>query len=64
MVELDDIIVRDVLALVQPDESLGVNLLGMSFLSRVRWTHERGKLILDLLLNLLQWISQKHSISR
>ena len=27
--------------------SLGVNLLGMSFLSRVRWTHERGKLILE-----------------
>jgi hypothetical protein len=42
-----DIVVRDVAALVQPDEALGVNLLGMSFLSRVRWTHERGKLILE-----------------
>jgi aspartyl protease family protein len=42
-----DIIVRDVPALVHPDEALGVNLLGMSFLSRVRWTHDRGKLILE-----------------
>jgi aspartyl protease family protein len=46
-VEIDDIVVRDVPALVHPDETLGVNLLGMSFLSRVRWTHERGKLILE-----------------
>jgi len=45
-VELGDIVVRDVPALVHPDESLGVNLLGMSFLSRLRWTHERGKLVL------------------
>ena len=47
MVEVGDIIVRDVPALVHPDEALSVNLLGMSFLSRVRWTHERGKLILE-----------------
>jgi aspartyl protease family protein len=46
-VEIGDIVVRDVAALVHPDEALGVNLLGMSFLSRVRWAHERGKLILD-----------------
>ncbi len=46
-VEIEDIEVRGVPALVQPDESLGVNLLGMSFLSRIRWTHERGKLILE-----------------
>ena len=46
-VEVEDIVVRDVAALVQPDEALGVNLLGMSFLSRVRWTHEGGKLILE-----------------
>jgi aspartyl protease family protein len=46
-VELGDIVVRDVPALVHPDESLGVNLLGMSFLSRLRWTHERGKLVLE-----------------
>jgi aspartyl protease family protein len=46
-VEVGDILVRNVRALVQPDEALGVNLLGMSFLSRVRWTHERGKLVLE-----------------
>jgi aspartyl protease family protein len=46
-VELGDIVVRDVPALVHPDESLAVNLLGMSFLSRLRWTHERGKLVLE-----------------
>ena len=46
-VEVGDIVVRNVRALVHPDEALGVNLLGMSFLSRVRWTHERGKLVLE-----------------
>jgi aspartyl protease family protein len=46
-VEIGDITVRNVPALVHPDEALGVNLLGMSFLSRVRWTHERGKLIIE-----------------
>ncbi|HEY7244339.1 MAG TPA: TIGR02281 family clan AA aspartic protease [Xanthobacteraceae bacterium] len=46
-VEVEDIVVHNVPALVQPDEALGVNLLGMSFLSRIRWTHERGKLILE-----------------
>jgi aspartyl protease family protein len=46
-VEVEDIVVRDVPALVHPDEALGVNLLGMSFLSRIRWTHERGKLVLE-----------------
>jgi aspartyl protease family protein len=46
-VEVGDIVVRNVRALVQPDSALGVNLLGMSFLSRVRWTHERGKLVLE-----------------
>jgi len=47
MVEVGDIIVRDLPALISPDEALGVNLLGMSFLSRVRWSHERGKLIIE-----------------
>jgi aspartyl protease family protein len=47
MVEIGNIVVRDVSALVHRDETLGVNLLGMSFLSRVRWTHEQGKLILE-----------------
>jgi len=46
-VEVGDIIVRDVAAIVHSDEGLSVNLLGMSFLSRVRWTHERGKLVLE-----------------
>jgi predicted aspartyl protease len=32
---------------VQGDEALGVNLLGMTFLSKLRWTHERGKLVLE-----------------
>jgi len=47
MVEVGDIVVRDLRALVVPDTALSVNLLGMSFLSRVRWTHERGKLIIE-----------------
>jgi aspartyl protease family protein len=47
MVEIGNIVVRDVKALVHPDEALSVNLLGMSFLSRVRWTHERGMLVLE-----------------
>lgn len=47
MVEVGNITVRDVPALVHADEALGVNLLGMSFLSKLRWTHERGKLILE-----------------
>ena len=28
-------------------EALSVNLLGMSVLSPVRWTHKRGKLVLE-----------------
>jgi aspartyl protease family protein len=47
MVEVGNIMVRNVPALVHPDEALGVNLLGMSFLSRVRWMHERGRLVLE-----------------
>ncbi len=47
MVEVGNIVVRDVPALVHPDQALGVNLLGMSFLSKVRWTHDRGKLVLE-----------------
>ena len=46
-VEVGDIIVRDVSALIVPDRALGVNLLGMSFLSRVKWVHERGQLVLE-----------------
>jgi aspartyl protease family protein len=47
MVELGNIIVRNLPALVVPDQALSVNLLGMSFLSRVRWTHEKGRLVLE-----------------
>lgn len=47
MLEVDGIVVRDVKAAVVPDNALGVNLLGMTFLSRVRWTHDRGRLVLE-----------------
>jgi aspartyl protease family protein len=47
MVEVGDIMVRNIPALIVPDEALSVNLLGMSFLSRVRWSHERGQFILE-----------------
>ena len=46
-VEVNGITVPDVQAHVLPDSSLGVNLLGMSFLSRVKWTHDRGRLVLE-----------------
>jgi aspartyl protease family protein len=47
MIEVGDIVVRDVRALVQQDDTLSMNLLGMTFLSRVKWTHDRGKLVLE-----------------
>jgi aspartyl protease family protein len=47
MVEVGNIVVRDLPALVVPDNALNVNLLGMSFLSRVRFSHEKGRLILE-----------------
>jgi aspartyl protease family protein len=46
-VEVGDVVAYDVPAIVLPDESLGTNLLGMSFLSRVRWSHDHGKLVLE-----------------
>jgi aspartyl protease family protein len=46
-VELNGITVRDVEAFVLPDEALSTNLLGMTFLSRVKWTHDRGRLVLE-----------------
>lgn len=46
-VEVNGITVRDVEAFVIPDEQLSTNLLGMSFLSRVKWTHDRGRLVLE-----------------
>ena len=47
MVEIGDIRVRNVAAIVVPDEALGVNLLGMSFLARVHFAHERGQLVIE-----------------
>jgi len=46
-IDLDGITADDVDALVVPDDSLSVNLLGMSFLSRVKWTHDQGRLVLE-----------------
>lgn len=46
-IEVNGITVRDVPAAVKPDDALAVNLLGMSFLSRVKWTHDRGRLVLE-----------------
>ena len=46
-VEVGGIVVRNVAAFVLPDEALGKNLLGMSFLSKVRWEHRNGTLVLE-----------------
>jgi aspartyl protease family protein len=46
-VEVNGIAVRDVQAFVMPDAVLGANLLGMSFLSKVKWTHDKGRLLLE-----------------
>lgn len=48
MVEIEDIMVRNVAAVVMPDGALADNLLGMSFLSRLhRWQFADGKLVLE-----------------
>jgi aspartyl protease family protein len=47
MIEVESIVLRDVDAFVLPDDILGMNLLGMTFLSRVRWTYDRGKLVIE-----------------
>jgi aspartyl protease family protein len=47
MVEIGSLQVRNVAALVLPDDVLGQNLLGMSFLSRVRFEHRDGRLVLE-----------------
>ena len=46
-VEVGDVIVRNVAAMVLPDEALGENLLGMSFLGQVHWQYQSGKLVLE-----------------
>jgi aspartyl protease family protein len=46
-VEIGDLTVRNVSALILPDEALGQNLLGMSFLARVHWQYQLGRLVLE-----------------
>ena len=46
-IEINGITVRDVRAIVVPDDALSVNLLGMTFLSKVKWSHDRGRLVLE-----------------
>jgi aspartyl protease family protein len=48
MVEIDDLVAHDVAALVLPDGALTQNLLGLSFLSRLRrFEYSGGKLVLE-----------------
>jgi aspartyl protease family protein len=48
MIELGGLIVRDVDALVLPDEALSQNLLGLSFLSKLkRFEYANGRLVLE-----------------
>jgi aspartyl protease family protein len=47
-VEIEDITVRNVAAVVMPDGALAGNLLGMSFLTRLhRWEFAGGRLVLE-----------------
>jgi predicted aspartyl protease len=39
--------VYDVDAAVMPDSALGVNLLGMTFLTKVNFAHDHGRLVLE-----------------
>jgi aspartyl protease family protein len=48
MIELGGIVVRDVDAVVLPDEALSENLLGLSFLSKLkRFEYANGKMVLE-----------------
>jgi aspartyl protease family protein len=48
MVELGGLVVRDVEAMVLPDEALSENLLGLSFLSKLkRFEYAAGKMVLE-----------------
>ena len=48
MVEIGGIVVRDVEAMVLPDEALSENLLGLSFLSRLkRFEYANGRMVLE-----------------
>lgn len=46
-VEIGEVTVSNVAAMVLPDEALGENLLGMSFLGQVHWQYQSGKLVLE-----------------
>jgi len=46
-VDVGGVVVRDVQAFVLRDRALSANLLGMSFLSKVRWRQQDGELILE-----------------
>jgi aspartyl protease family protein len=48
MIEIGGLIVRDVDAMVLPDEALSENLLGLSFLSKLkRFEYANGQLVLE-----------------
>jgi aspartyl protease family protein len=48
MVEVGDIMVRNVTAIVLPDRALSENLLGLSFLSRLhRFEYREGRMVLE-----------------
>jgi aspartyl protease family protein len=48
MVEVGELIVRDVDALVLPDQALSENLLGLTFLSRLkRFAYANGQMVLE-----------------
>jgi aspartyl protease family protein len=48
MIDLGGLVVRDVEALVLPDEALSENLLGLSFLSKLkRFEYANGKMVLE-----------------
>jgi len=46
-VDIDGVVVRDVQAVVQPDDVLPFNLLGMTYLSRVRFSYDHGRLVIE-----------------
>jgi aspartyl protease family protein len=46
-IDVGEITARDIPAIVVPDDALHDNLLGMSFLSRVRFHHVDGQLVLE-----------------
>jgi aspartyl protease family protein len=46
-VDVGGVVVRDVKAFILRDRALNMNLLGMSYLSQVRWRQQNGELILE-----------------